>query len=268
MLANPAYTGTYVYGRYQSCKHISQTGEIRSQLRRMSQDQWRVSLPDHHPGYITWERFIANRQRLQANRTNIEVLAGPAREGLCLLQGLLVCGICGRRLGVRYTDNGGSLSNLPVHLEASRGVGVKRLHERAVEAAHSAIAERVVAAVTPLTIKLALEALTSLEERDQAIAAQWRRRIERAHYEADLAKRRYEAVDSHNRLIASRAALGTMRHNACSNLRPSSPTSSVRRCAPSPPNKSSRSCSWLATSHDCGPLRRPKLAIASACSAC
>ena len=41
-------------------------------------------------------------------------------------------------------------------------------------------------------IELALKALTSLEERDQAIAAQWHRRVERARYEADLAERRYE----------------------------------------------------------------------------
>ena len=203
VLANPAYTGTYVYGRYQSCKHISQTGEISSQLRRMPQDQWRVSLPDHHPGYITWEQFIANRQRLQANRTNTEVLAGPAREGLCLLQGLLVCGICGRRLGVRYTGNGGLYPIYQCiwrHREALASSACMSVPSKPLD---SAISERVVAAVTPLTIKLALEALTSLEERDQAIAAQWRRRIERAHYDADLAERRYEAVDPHNRLIAS-----------------------------------------------------------------
>src|SRR6202163_7442 len=65
-----------------------------------------------------------------------------------------------------------------------------------------AIAERLVTAVTALTIELAVEALTSLEERDKAIAAQWRRRIERARYDADLAERRYEAVDPGNRLIA------------------------------------------------------------------
>jgi hypothetical protein len=67
----------------------------------------------------------------------------------------------------------------------------------------AAVANRLVTAVTPLTIKLALEALTSLEERDKAIAAQWRRRIERARYDADLAERRYEAVDPGNRLIAA-----------------------------------------------------------------
>ena len=73
----------------------------------MPQDEWRVVIPDHHPGYITWDQFLANRHRLAANRTNCEVLAGPAREGLCLLQGVLICGICGRRLSVRYTGNGG-----------------------------------------------------------------------------------------------------------------------------------------------------------------
>jgi hypothetical protein len=67
----------------------------------------------------------------------------------------------------------------------------------------SGVAERLVSAVTPMTIKLALEALTSMEQRDQAIAAQWRRRIERARYDMDLAERRYEAVDPHNRLIAA-----------------------------------------------------------------
>jgi hypothetical protein len=64
-----------------------------------------VTIRDHHEGYINWDQFVANRRRLASNRT--ERLAGPAREGLCLLQGLLVCGVCGRRLGVRYTGNGG-----------------------------------------------------------------------------------------------------------------------------------------------------------------
>ena len=203
MLANPAYAGAYVYGRYQSRKQISPTGEIHTQLRRVPQDEWRVTIPDHHPGYISWEQFLANRQRLQANRTNAEVLAGPAREGLCLLQGLLLCGTCGRRLGVRYTGNGGIYPIYQCvwkHREALSSRACMSLPFRPLD---DAIAERVVGAVTPLTIELALKALTSLEQRDQAIAGQWRRRIERARYEADLAERRYEAVDPHNRLIAS-----------------------------------------------------------------
>jgi DNA invertase Pin-like site-specific DNA recombinase len=203
ILANPSYAGTYVFGRHQSCKHVGPTGEIRSQSRLMSQDQWRVTLPDHHPGYITWDQFLANRNRLTANRTNGEVLAGPSREGLCLLQGLLLCGTCGRRLGVRYTGNGGLY---PVyqcnwkHREALAGHDCMSVSSKPLD---GAITERLLTAVTPLTIKLALEALTNLEDRDRALAAQWRRRIERARYDADLAERRYEAVDPGNRLIAS-----------------------------------------------------------------
>src|ERR1700756_1633482 len=95
ILANPSYAGTYVFGRYQACKQIGPTGEVRTQSCLMPQDEWRVVIPNHHPGYITWDQFLANRQRLAGNRTNCEVLAGPAREGICLLQGLLLCGICG-----------------------------------------------------------------------------------------------------------------------------------------------------------------------------
>src|SRR5438552_64492 len=88
ILANPYYAGNYVFGRYQACKQVGPNGEICTQSRRMPQEDWRVVIRDHHPGYISWDQFLANRGRLAANRTNDEVLAGPAREGLCLLQGV------------------------------------------------------------------------------------------------------------------------------------------------------------------------------------
>ncbi len=203
LLKNPSYAGRYVFGRYQSRKQIAPTGEISTTSRLMPQEQWRVVIPDHHPGYISWDRFLANGQRMAANRTNREVLSGPAREGLCLLQGMLVCGHCGRRLSVRYTGNGGLYPMYECnwqHREALTRHARMTLPARPLD---TAIADRLLAAVTPLTIELALKALTSLEERDRSIGAQWRLRIERARYEADLAERRYEAVDPANRLIAS-----------------------------------------------------------------
>jgi len=203
ILANPSYAGTYVFGRYQACKQIGPTGEVRTQSCLMTQDEWRVVIPDHHPGYITWDQFLANRQRLAANRTNCEVLAGPTREGLCLLQGLLVCGTCGRRLSVRYTGNGGLYPIYQCNWKHREALSQRACMCAPAKPVDGAIAERLVTAVTPLTIELALEALSSLEERDKAIAAQWRRRIDRARYDADLAERRYEAVDPANRLIAS-----------------------------------------------------------------
>ncbi len=203
ILANPSYAGTYVFGRYQSSKEVASSGEIRTRSRLMPQDAWRIVIPDHHEGYISADQFIVNRQRLTANRTNAEGLAGPVREGLCLLQGLLLCGVCGRRLGVRYTGNGGIY---PVyqcvwkHREALASRACLTVSSTALD---QAITERLVGAITPVTIELALAALSSLEERDRDIGAQWRMRIERARYDADLAERRYEAVDPSNRLIAA-----------------------------------------------------------------
>jgi DNA invertase Pin-like site-specific DNA recombinase len=203
LLANPSYAGTYVFGRYQSSKQVRPDGEIHTQSRPVPQDQWRVTIPDHHPGYITADQFLANRHRLAANRTNADVLAGPAREGMCLLQGVLLCGTCGRKLGVRYTGNGGLYPIYQCNWKHREGLTSHACMCVPAKPIDAVLADRLVTAVTPLTIQLALEALTNLEERDQAIAAQWNRRIERARYDVDLAERRYEAVDPGNRLIAA-----------------------------------------------------------------
>src|ERR1700675_4493967 len=176
ILANPSYAGAYAFGRYQSSKQVGPSGDITTRSRLVPQEAWRVVIPDHHPGYITWDQFLANRQRLAANRTNCEVLAGPAREGLCLLQGLLVCGTCGRRLSVRYTGNGGLYPIYQCNWKHREGLAGHDCMSVSSKPLDDAITERLLTAVTPLTIKLALEALTNLEDRDRALAAQWRRR--------------------------------------------------------------------------------------------
>jgi DNA invertase Pin-like site-specific DNA recombinase len=203
ILANPSYAGTYVFGRYQSFKEVGPSGDIRTRSRLMPQEAWRIVIPNHHEGYISSDQFVINRERLTANRTNAEGLAGPVREGLCLLQGLLLCGVCGHRLGIRYTGNGGIYPTYQCvwkHREALASRACLSIPSAPLD---QAIAERMLGAITPVTIELALAALTDLEDRDREISTQWRMRIERARYEADLAERRYEAVDPANRLIAA-----------------------------------------------------------------
>ncbi len=68
-------------------------------------DQWTVLIRDAHPGYITFEQYEQNQQTLAANaaaHSHEERRAGPAREGPALLQGLVVCGKCGKRMTVSY----------------------------------------------------------------------------------------------------------------------------------------------------------------------
>src|SRR5580658_9305411 len=109
MLKNPAYAGVYVFGRYKYVRQITPSGEAYKHMRPVPMAEWRVSLQEHHEGYISWEEYLKNQTLLEKNRANggEMMLNGPAREGLALLEGLLVCGHCGRSITVRYTGNGG-----------------------------------------------------------------------------------------------------------------------------------------------------------------
>lgn len=205
ILKNPSYAGMYVFGRYQYRQEISPAGEVRKRMQAVAMPDWRVSLKEHHEGYISWEEFQKNIERLEKNRTNDEeaVLSGPAREGLALLQGLLLCGTCGRALTVRYTGNGGIY---PVYLSnrlCREGLAASYCMSFRCDLLDAAIAAEALNALHPAELELALAALCELEARDQTILRQWQMRLERAEYEAALAERRYQEVDPSLRLVAA-----------------------------------------------------------------
>ena len=204
ILKNPSYAGMYVFGRYQYRVDISAEGEVRKQMRAVALPEWRVRLSGHHPGYITEEEFFANQERLQKNRTNGEgtVLSGPAREGLALLQGLLLCGHCGRALTVRYRGNGGICPTYECNWLHHQALATKNCMNFRCDVLDPIIAEEALKALQPFELELALAALQELETHDQGVMRQWQRRLERAEYEAALAERRYQEVDPSNRLVA------------------------------------------------------------------
>lgn len=205
LIRNPSYAGAYVFGRYQYAKSITPEGEVRKNVRAVPMPQWRVHLHEHHEGYITMEEFEQNRQRLARNRTNGEgcVLSGPAREGCSVLQGMLLCGTCGRALTVRYRGNGGIYPVYECNWKRREGLTTKNCLTVRTGLLDGPICEEVFKVLKPAEIKLAMAALNDLEQRDHAIMQQWRMRIERAEYECALAERRYEEVDPSNRLVAA-----------------------------------------------------------------
>ncbi|HEY3657756.1 MAG TPA: recombinase family protein [Steroidobacteraceae bacterium] len=205
LLKNPCYAGTYTFGRYQYRRQITAQGEVSKHMQRVAMPEWRVNLPAHHEGYITWEEFLANQDRLAKNRTNAgaPILNGPAREGLALLQGLMLCGTCGHALTVRYRGNGGLY---PVYLCSGQRRDARATRDCMVlrcDLLDAAIATKALQALKPAELGLALATLQELEMRDQAVFRQWQMRLERAEYEAALAERRYEEVDPAQRLVAS-----------------------------------------------------------------
>jgi len=204
ILRNPSYAGMYVFGRYQYRREISPEGEIRKRMQAVAMPAWRVSLKEHHQGYITWEEFLENAKRLEKNRTNGEemLLSGPAREGSALLQGLLLCGQCGRALTIRYTGNGGIYPTYLCNWQRREGLATKDCMSFRCDLLDAAVSEQVLKALQPAELELALAALQELESRDLAIMRQWQMRLERAEYEVALAERRYQEADPSNRLVA------------------------------------------------------------------
>ena len=120
---------------------------------------WRVSLKQHHEGYIPVEEFVKS-ERLQKNRTKSEetLLSGPAREGLALLEGLLLCGNCGHALTVRYRGNGGICPTYQCNLLRRAGLATKSCMVFRCDLLDGVIAEEMLKALQPAELELALAA--------------------------------------------------------------------------------------------------------------
>jgi len=205
VLKNPSYAGVYAFGRYQVKKNISDNGDIQSQSVKMPMNDWKVKIMDHHEGYISWESFLKNQEILKKNQTNGEdTLSSPsAREGKAILQGLIICGKCGRRVSARYKGNGGIY---PMY-ECNKGKmenqsGIACLSVRA-DFLDEAVSNRILEIIQTKQIKIAIKAFEKLSERENSIDKQWELKLERAEYEAQLAQKRYEEVDPSNRLVAA-----------------------------------------------------------------
>jgi len=205
ILKNPCYAGAYVYGRYQSVKEIRPDGSFRSRTTKVPMSSWTVLIKDHHEAYIGWDEYIHHQGILKKNRTNAEhtLLGGPAREGLALFQGLIICGNCGRRLTVRYKGNGGIYPNYECNWRRREGLSTSSCMNIRCDLIDEPVTMRALEVIQPKQIEIAIKAFEKFEQRENALGNQWRMRIERAEYEASLAQRRYEEVDPSNRLVAS-----------------------------------------------------------------
>lgn len=203
MLHNPAYTGAYVYGRREERMALVDGQLRRRRVTRLSQEDWKICLRDHHPAYIPWEAFMGNQRKLDDNLTHSASpdRRGAAREGHALLQGLLLCGKCGHRMATRYQ---GTLRRAQYECRTptrSRGEG-HVCWTVSAQAIDEAVANLFLEAVQPPEIELGLAVVREVERQTAEIDRQWKLRLDRVRYEARLAERRYKAVDPDNRVVA------------------------------------------------------------------
>ena len=202
ILHNPGYAGAYVYGQRRLQSGRVRHGVYRPRTTKVAIADWEVCLQAAHPGYIGWEEFMENQRRLANNINRYEAgHSGAPRKGAALLQGIAVCGRCGRRMSLRYT---GPAGNYPVYTcRADRGHNGGPLCQEVRALPVDALVEGILLdAVAPDRIAIAIAALGQIEEDARQLERQWALRRERARYEAERARRQYDAVEPENRLVA------------------------------------------------------------------
>jgi DNA invertase Pin-like site-specific DNA recombinase len=200
ILHNPRYAGAFVFGRSRQRKK----GDGHVDFRRLPPEEWDTLLVDAHPGYVTWQQFQDHQRDLQqaAQKHGADRRNSPAGEGPALLQGLVMCGHCGQRMTVRYHQRRDGL--VPEYLCQRDGIEhaegrCQTIPGRGID---QQIGELLLAMVTPVTLEVALTVQQELQSRLDEVERLRRQQVERARYEADLARHRYMQVDPNNRLVA------------------------------------------------------------------
>jgi len=198
MLHNPIYAGTYAFGR-SACRAGLVNGQLRQQVRRVPQEAWRTCLHDQHPAYISWDEFMANQKKLHDNDVKHAApdRQGAAREGSGLLQGLLLCGRCGHRMSTSYHGRRSRATYL-----CRQNVGQGACWSVSAPAIDRAVSKLFLEVIQPPAIELSLAVLREVEHQASDVDRQWKLRLERARYEAQLAERRYKAIDPDYRVVA------------------------------------------------------------------
>ncbi|MCY3886411.1 MAG: recombinase family protein [Chloroflexi bacterium] len=200
-LHNPRYAGAFVYGRTRTRRRPGGVVETRN----LPREEWMVLLRDAHPGYITWERFERNERQLRDNdnaRAGRGARRPPPREGPALLQGLAVCGVCGRTMAVRYHKQKEGLH--PYYLCSKEGSQTASRWCQSIPGAaiDRKIGELLVGLMTPLALDVALQVQDELAARADE-ADQWRaQQVQRAREEADMARQRFMQIHPDNRIVA------------------------------------------------------------------
>ena len=235
-LTNPAYGGAFVFGRTKVSRHLDETGRIVTRERELPLEDWEVTIPDHHLGYVSWQAYLANRERLRANaRAPRGQGGGAVREGCAMLQGLVVCGKCGRRMLVSYSGPSGRVPRY-VCAQGLRLYGSARscqsMSGRRLDAA---VVQEMFTVLQPAALAATVAALAEAEDQHARRVRAFELAVERARYEAERARRQFDAVEPENRLVARslesdwEARLFTLRQP-----RPTSPRSGPGRrpCSP------------------------------------
>jgi DNA invertase Pin-like site-specific DNA recombinase len=207
MVKNPAYAGAYAWGRTTQRSHVVEGRSRKTSGHKLEIDKWQVLLKDHHPGYISWESYLANHSMLISNQTKShQTRTGAARGGSALLAGLMRCGHCGHKLNVAYRGKEGQAPRYWCGT-GTREKGVPPCLMFGALRVDAAIVNVVLEACRPLGVEASIRAMEKGDEEEKQKRDALELALEKARFEAQRARRQYDATDPENRLVAAELEL-------------------------------------------------------------
>lgn len=198
VLKNPAYAGTFVYGKTRTSK-IGPSA-IDKVTRKLPQDQWKIVIPNKYPGYISTELFDTIQSMLKQNYSEYtrNKTRGVPRQGAALLQGIIFCGACGHKMTVQYKSGNRYLCNYlrsQYRIPVCQHIPADPVDELVIRAFFEALA--------PIELDAYEASLKEQDTEQQSLLKAHQQKLERLRYQAQLAEAQFNQVDPNNRLVAA-----------------------------------------------------------------
>jgi DNA invertase Pin-like site-specific DNA recombinase len=203
LLLNPIYAGAYAYGRSREDIRVVDGQFLKVSRKNLPIDEWKVLLKDHHQGYISWDEYLENRQRLHQNQSKRGLpMKGAAKRGPALLAGLLRCRKCGQMLYVRYSSSQPDIPRYRCPGRQPAGL-TDNCISFAGAALEQVVEEQLLRVVQPAAIAAAQEAERLYLEQQNQQTQSFVYALQQAEYEANRCFEQYNQVDPKNRLVAA-----------------------------------------------------------------
>jgi DNA invertase Pin-like site-specific DNA recombinase len=195
ILKNPAYAGSYVYGRTRTVR----TGPDHNPAQKpLPSSEWRIHIRDLYPPYIDWATYEKIQVMIRDNHSEYDrnKTRGIPRPGKALLQGLVHCGECGHKMVVQYKGGTQYLCNSlrqQTQVPVCQRIPGDPIDDHVIPLFFEALA--------PAELDVYDRVMGSLSEERKQVHRARQQQLDRLRYQARLAERQYQKSDPDNRLV-------------------------------------------------------------------
>lgn len=198
ILKNPAYSGTFVYGRTRSVRQGASL--LAVSYKTVPVGEWKICVHDKYPAYISWDTFVKIQTMLQDNYAEYKERQTPGipRSGGLLLHGIIYCGACGHKLRVQYKQGTRYVCN-----QLRREYRVPVCQHLRAEVIDAYVVKAFFEVLSPVELDVYTRAVQAIQQSEEKVARARAEQLKRLRYQAALAERQYNRVDPDNRLIAA-----------------------------------------------------------------